>query len=421
MEDIFMKLLNMSITASWLILAVLCLRLLFRKAPKWIHCLLWGVVAFRLVCPVSIVSQYSVLPSTEPIKSCTITEGRVQDYVPSVDSDLTIVESKINPMLAETFAYNGWESVAPFQLFIYGVSIIWCIGIVLLMVYALLSTYKIRCSLREAICYRNNIFICDTVKSPFIMGIMNPKIYLSSSVKAEDMDYIVAHELAHLKRKDHWWKLLGYLLLCVYWFHPLVWIAYILFCKDIELACDEKVIKTMSFEEKKQYSHVLVSCSQPKNFVMVYPLAFGEVGVKERVESILNYKKPALGFIVATFGMCLIITACFLTNPIKKYEKTPLEKIEGCFDTGTECTLVDYYKMSDGTWKSGKYNYKYKLEVYGEKKSSKNVVTGTTYIILSNKKEITFEQAWLASGFGSNMTDGIHPKNAVIVGMILHN
>lgn len=320
MGDIFLKLLNMSITAGWLILAVLCIRLLFRKIPKWVNCLLWGVVAIRLICPFSIESQFSILPSTEPIKSSTVVEGEVQNYIPSIDSRLTIVENTINPMLTETFAYNESDSAAPLQIVTYAAGLVWCCGMVLLIICAMGSAVKLHKLVKEAVCVRDNIYICDAVKSPFILGIFRPRVYFSSALREREMDYILAHESAHLKRKDHWWKALGYLLLCIHWFNPLCWMAYSLLCKDIELACDEKAAKDMTFHEKKEYSKVLLSCAGQRSLIMVCPLAFGEVGVKERVKSVLNYKKPTLWIMIATVAVLVILVVCFLTNPTREYQ-----------------------------------------------------------------------------------------------------
>ncbi len=320
MGDIFLKLLNMSITAGWLILAVLCIRLLFRKIPKWVNCLLWGVVAIRLICPFSIESQFSILPSAEPIKSSTIVEGEVQNYIPYIDSHLTIVENTINPMLTETFAYNEADSAAPLQIVTYVASLVWGCGMVLLIICAMGSVIKMHKLVREAVCVRDNIYICDAVKSPFILGIVRPKVYFPSTLNEREMDYILAHESAHLKRKDHWWKVLGYLLLCIYWFNPLCWMAYSLLCKDIELACDEKVAKDMTLHEKKEYSKVLLSCARQRSLIMLCPLAFGEIGVKERVKSVLNYKKPTLWIMIATAAILVILAVCFLTNPTREYQ-----------------------------------------------------------------------------------------------------
>ena len=320
MGDIFLKLLNMSITASWLILAVLGIRLLFRKIPKWITCLLWGVVAIRLIFPLSIESAFSLQLSAEPIRTSTMVEGELIPYVPSVDSNIGVVENTVNPLLAEAFAYQETESVAPLQVFIGIAGRVWLSGMVVLLIFALVSMIKLRLRVREAVRYKENIYICDAVKSPFILGIIKPRIYLSSALSEEEMDYIIAHERAHLKRKDHLWKPFGYLLLCIYWFNPLCWIAYIMLCKDIELACDEKVIKDMSFGDKKEYSRVLLFCATQRHLVMACPLAFGEVGVKERVKTVLNYKKPTFWITIAAIVVCAIVAICFLTNPAKEYQ-----------------------------------------------------------------------------------------------------
>ena len=320
MGEIFLKLLNLSITASWLILAVLCIRLLFRKIPKWITCLLWGVVAIRLIFPFSIESGFSLQPSAEPIRTSTMVEGELIPYVPSVDSNIGVVENTVNPLLAEAFAYQETESVAPLQIATGIAGSVWLSGMVVLLIFALVSMIKLRLRVREAVRYKENIYICDAVKSPFILGIIKPRIYLSSAFNEEEMDYIIAHERAHLKRKDHLWKPFGYLLLCIYWFNPLCWIAYIMLCKDIELACDEKVIKDMSFGDKKEYSRVLLSCATQRRLVSVCPLAFGEVGVKERVKTVLNYKKPTFWITIAAIVVCAIVAICFLTNPAKEYQ-----------------------------------------------------------------------------------------------------
>lgn len=320
MGEIFLKLLNLSITASWLILAVLCIRLLFRKIPKWITCLLWGVVAIRLIFPFSIESAFSLQLSAEPIRTSTMVEGELIPYVPSVNSNIGVVENTVNPLLAEALAYQETESVAPLQIATEIAGSVWLSGMVVLLIFALVSMIKLRLRVREAVRYKENIYICDAVKSPFILGIIKPRIYLSSALSEEEMDYIIAHERAHLKRKDHLWKPFGYLLLCIYWFNPLCWIAYIMLCKDIELACDEKVIKDMSFGDKKEYSRVLLFCATQRHLVMACPLAFGEVGVKERVKTVLNYKKPTFWITIAAIVVCAIVAICFLTNPAKEYQ-----------------------------------------------------------------------------------------------------
>lgn len=320
MGDIFLKLLNMSITAGWLVLVILVIRFLFRKIPKSICCLLWGIVAVRLLVPFSIESAFSLQPSAEPIQSTTMVEGEIMPYVPSIDSNFTFVEDRVNPVLRDTFAYQEAESVAPFQVVTEIAGGIWLGGMLLLIVFAIVSTIRLYLLVREAICYKGNVYLCDVVTTPFILGIIRPRIYLPSTLREEEMDYILAHEKAHLQRLDHLWKPIGYLILCVYWFNPLLMLAYLLLCKDIEMACDEKVIKDMSFTDKKEYSRVLLSCATQRRFILTCPLAFGEVGVKDRVKTVLNHKKTALGITILAILACIIIAICFLTNPVKEYQ-----------------------------------------------------------------------------------------------------
>ena len=320
MGEFFLQLLNRSITAGWLILAVLCVRLLFRKMPKWVNCLLWGAVALRLIVPFSVESALSLQPSAQPIRSSTVVGGERLSYVPSLDSGLSVVENTVNPILAEKFAYSEADSVAPLQVVAQVAGIVWVVGMILLLAFAWGSMIRLFLLIKESVRYKDNVYICDRVNSPFILGIIRPRIYLSSSLTEEEIEFILAHEKAHLKRKDHLWKPLGYLLLSIYWFNPLCLVAYIMLCRDIELACDEKVITDMSFEDKKEYSKVLLSCATQRRLVMVCPLAFGEVGVKERVKTVLNYKKPTFWITIAAIMVCAIIAVCFLTNPAKEYQ-----------------------------------------------------------------------------------------------------
>ncbi|MCM1044901.1 MAG: M56 family metallopeptidase [Candidatus Gastranaerophilales bacterium] len=320
MGDIFLKLLNMSIAAGWLILAVLALRLLLRKAPRWLHCLLWGIVAVRLACPFSFESVFSLVPSAETVQSHVTVEGGVSNYVPSIDSRMPVIVERVNPLLSEAFAYEEAYSASPLQIYSDIAGIVWCCGAILLLMYAVLSRFKVHLMVREAVRREGNIYLCDAVVSPFILGLVNPCIYLPSGMDMERADYVIAHEQAHLKRKDHWWKVLGYLLLAVYWFHPLCWIAYIFLCKDIEFACDEKVIRDMTLNEKKEYAKALLSCSRQGRIVLACPLAFGEVSVKERIQSVLNYKKAAFWILFAGIAACVIVGVCFLTNPLREYQ-----------------------------------------------------------------------------------------------------
>ena len=315
MGDLFLKLLNMSLTAGWLVLVVLVVRVLFQRMPKWIRCVLWGMVAIRLLVPFSIESVFSLQPSAEPIRTASVVEGEILPYVPSVDSDLSFVKNRVNPALRNTFAYKAEESAAPLQIVTAVAGNIWLAGGIVLILFAMVSTFRLYALVKEAIRYKDHVYLCDAVTTPFILGVIRPRIYLPSSLSEEELDYILAHERAHLQRGDHFWKPVGYLLLCVYWFNPLLILAYILLCKDIELACDEKVIRDMSLSEKKEYSRVLLSCATQRKFVLTCPLAFGEVGVRDRIKTVLNHKKAAAWITILAVLVCVIIAACFLTDP----------------------------------------------------------------------------------------------------------
>ena len=310
MSDLFLNILNMSIAASWLILAVVLLRFLLKKAPKWIIILLWGIVALRLAVPFSFESALSLIPSAE-----TFNAHNIQYETPAISSGIPAVNNAVNPVLGETFAPNPAGSVNPLYVWTFIVSVIWLIGIAAMLLYAVTSYVRVHRSVAERAPYEGNIFLCDHVKSPFILGLVRPKIYLPSSMDTTAMEPVIAHEKAHLARRDHWWKPLGFLILTVHWFNPLCWIAYVLLCRDIELACDEKVIRQMDLDEKKQYSIALLECSTQRRLVTTCPLAFGEVGVKERVKNVLNYKKPAFWVIVVAVVACAVVTVCFATNP----------------------------------------------------------------------------------------------------------
>ncbi len=324
MDVVFIKLLNMSIAASWMILTVSILRVLLKKAPKWINCILWGIVAVRLVCPILFESTFSLIPSAE-----TINPNIVQySPKPTISSGIPIINHSVNPIISEAFALTPGASANPLYIWMYIAGIIWIIGLIGLLGYALVGYLHLHRSVSEAVPFRDNIWIGDMVKSPFILGMIRPCIYLSSSTEKNQLQYVLAHEQAHIKRKDHWWKLLGYLLLAVYWFNPLSWAAYILFCRDIELACDEKVIHELDEAEKKSYSSVLLSCSMQRRVVMSCPLAFGEIAVKERVKFVLNYKKPAFWLLSVSISICIIMAFCFLTNPVTGNEENDIISLE---------------------------------------------------------------------------------------------
>ena len=311
MAAVFLKLLNLSISASWLVLAVLVLRLVSKRSPKWMNVLLWGMVALRLMLPFSIESALSLIPSAE-----TVSPAVVQfDPAPTITSGVNIIDNAVNPALSEHFAAAPTMSVNPLYVWTYLAGWVWLIGLGAMLLYALVSYLRLRRRVSVSLCVRENIYLCDAISSPFILGVVKPRIYLPSGLDEVQRQNVLSHERAHLTRRDHWWKPLGFALLAVYWFNPVLWLAYTLLCRDIELACDERVIRTMDESAVKTYSTVLLACSMPRKAVITCPLAFGEVGVKERVRNALRYKKPAFWVVAASVAVCVVVAVCFLTNP----------------------------------------------------------------------------------------------------------
>ena len=310
MDDVFLKLVNLSISASWLILAVLVLRVVLKKAPKWVMPLLWGVVALRLVCLFSIESALSLIPSAETILSEIVTETR--EPVLYEQATLDIVTNPTLPSAAEVpVGVSRQQAQVDFNIY----SVLWLAGMAALLVHALVSAGKLKRKLATAILLRDNIYESEFVDSPFVFGVVKPNIYLPMHMDEGTAAYVIAHERAHLARRDHWWKVLGYLVLALHWFNPLVWVAYILFCRDIELACDERVVKGLDGAARADYSQALLSCAAPKRAVAACPLAFGEGNIKTRVKSALHYKKPAFWVAAAAVLAVVIVAVCFLTNP----------------------------------------------------------------------------------------------------------
>ncbi len=313
MSALFLKILNLSINASWLILAVIAARLLLKKAPRWISCLLWGLVAVRLLCPISLESVLSILPSAKVVPDNI---EMVQD--PHIDSGVRIIDNAVNPVIEKSFSPDAASSVNPMQVVVFMGSIIWLTGMTVMLLYALISYILLRRKVRASVAMNDRVKECDEVDSPFILGIFRPEIYVPSGIDENTLELVIAHEEAHLKRHDHWWKPFGFVLLAVYWFNPLCWVAYILLCRDIEAACDEKVIKDKDREYMAAYSQALLDCSVNRRIIAACPQAFGETGVKERVRGVLNYKKPAFWVIIVAVIACIVVAVCFMTNPAKR-------------------------------------------------------------------------------------------------------
>lgn len=583
MNELFLKIINMSISSSWLVMAVLILRLVLKKAPKWINVLLWGIVAVRLICPFSFESALSLIPSAE-----TFPEKVISGPSFDVQTGITPVDNRINDYLGDryfegvTVPANNGNNIMTI------LSIVWTIGILLLVSYTVISYWRLHREIDTAVRFKDNIFQSENVSSPFVLGLIKPRIYLPFSINGQDLEHVVAHEQAHIRRKDHWWKPLGFLLLTIHWFNPFMWLSYVLICRDIELACDEKVIRELGNEQRADYTQALVACSVNRRTIAACPLAFGEVGVKERVKSVMNYKKPASWIVILAAIACVGVAVCFLTNPITVgdhfvltnsdspgdtnklaydiqlgkqtmsgeiyveqwidgtcvrsapvvmtkyvdsidismrerredsafvgtdiqietnlyggslltyfahpenlnisawafkgyelgekiklspnkevilaakvfdtgsgvvrvfdcetlaneperlenaaymivvravfsadplgaaiYEPTPIEQIDEKYDNEEFVITKPHYENLDGEWVSEGYTYKYRLEITGR---TNHAAKNTTYIVLSNTADITFEQTWKASGLSSNMADYFDPSVSVIVGQKL--
>ena len=310
MNELFLKIINMSISASWLVLAVLILRFVLKKAPKWINVLLWGIVAIRLICPFSFESTLSLIPSAE-----TIPLNIGMDTTPTINSGISAINNAVNPIISQSNTPMAGASVNLLQITIGIYEYIWIFGMIALALYTAISYWRLCRKVDTAVRYKDNIFQSENVSFPFVLGIIKPRIYLPFKMNGQYLEHVVAHEQAHICRKDHWWKPLGFLLLMIHWFNPLMWLAYVLLCRDIELACDEKVIKELGNEQRGDYTQALVACSVNRRMIAACPLTFGEGGVKERVKSVMNYKKPALWVIIIAVIVCVGVAVCFLTNP----------------------------------------------------------------------------------------------------------
>lgn len=329
LRELFVGTLNLAVAASWLIVVILLLRPLLKKfAPRWVLCALWAVVAVRLVCPVMLHSDLSVyrlagdavnangqVTYFEDTGFCGDVSYRPATLLPGVSTP-TVTPSTVDDSAPEVSADAVVQPSTPSRSVDMNLlSIAWAVGIYIIVMAALAGYLSLRSAVAASIPLEGNVYLCDNIKSPFILGVLRPRIYLTSGMDEAARDCVLRHERAHLRRWDHVWKPLGFVLLAVYWYNPLVWLAYILFCRDMELACDERVIRDMAAEERAVYSQALLDCSQGRRWVAACPLAFGEVGVKTRVKAVLWYKKPGFWVSVAAVLVCIAVAVCFLTNP----------------------------------------------------------------------------------------------------------
>ena len=298
MNHFFTQLVRQSLTGGWIILALLLLRPLIKKLPRWISCLLWALAAVRLVMPFSLESKMSLVP--QQIAAPT--------QITPIIANIPISQPAVQAAAPAAAQHVSWQEILP---------VLWLMGGAIMAIYALVSYIRILKRVQVSIRVGDKLYLCDQVRSSFILGIFLPRIYLPSDMDKATTQLVLSHERAHLRRGDHLWKPLGYALLSIYWFNPLCWVAYILFCRDIEQACDEAVVKDMQPWEKKAYSTALLQCSLPGHAIAACPLAFGEVGVKQRIRGILNYRKPRFWVIALSAVLCVALAAGFLTDPVK--------------------------------------------------------------------------------------------------------
>ncbi len=310
MTEFFLNVVNMSISAGWIVLAVMLLRLLLKKAPKRITVLLWGIVAMRLVCPFAVESALSLIPSAQTINP----EAALNP--PVINSGVPIIDNSVNSVIGDTtISVQPEKDINLFRFMMPYLAGLWLAGIAVLLIYTAVSFMRIKRKVGTAVLLRDNIFQSEKVVSPFVLGIIKPKIYLPFDIDERNARQVIAHEQAHIRRRDHWWKPLGFLILTLHWFNPLVWLGFVLFCRDIEFACDENAVKDLSADSRADYSQALLALSVNRRRITACPPAFVEVGVKERVKSVLNYKKPAFAMIAAAIVVFAAASACFLTNP----------------------------------------------------------------------------------------------------------
>lgn len=395
MTEVFIKLINMSIVAGWLVLAVLLLRLLLKKAPRWIFCVLWAFVALRLLIPFSVQSETSAVPSVD-----TIPPEIIYIEKPYIHSGLNTFNGVFNPIISDILSSPEADNVietepkeTPAKKIIDIASVVWLCGMAGMAVYGIISYTLLKRKVREAVPKGKGIFICDNVTSPFIIGIFRPRIYLPSSVSETDAEMVIAHEKAHIKRKDHLWKPFGFILLAVYWFNPLLWVAYVTFCKDIESACDEKVIKKYGYEIKKQYSEALLNCSVSGKWITACPVAFGETSVKSRIKGVLNYKKPAFWVIIAAILACIAISVFFLTDPMDAEDDISIPP--WCQTPDDEALVSVQLKGERKVYENGYYSSAF----YPEYALPQFAVTTDNRLLTSEKSENKgFESAWTEIG-----------------------
>lgn len=342
MKELFLEVVKLSLGASVFVAAVVLLRLVFRKAPRWVFCLLWALAAVRLVLPLHIETSFSVMPG-DVLESRAVTwamhnytediafhyEG-TPGFKLAMDAGCELINTAAGK--AAVTRYGSFEKpVTTGDVLAW----VWLGGVMLMLGYTVVSWAMLRRRVRTAVRGEGNIWECESVDSPFVLGLFRPRIYLPFGLEEPDRGQVIAHERAHLRRGDHWWKPLGFLLLSVHWFNPVLWAAYVLLCRDIEGACDEKVIASMTREQKQAYSRALLRCSVHRRRIAACPVAFGEVGTKQRVEHVMRYQRPAFWIVVAAVAASIVAAVLLLTSPVEEPVETtsPVETTEATLET----------------------------------------------------------------------------------------
>ena len=344
MTELFLHFVNVSISACWIVLAAVLFRLIFKKAPKWISVMMWGVVALRLVMPFSISSALSLVPSVE-----TVSPQIMYTAEPTITSGISFVNAVVNPIIIDKFAPTEASVVNPLQHLIPTLAVVWLAGIVLMLTYMLGSYLRIRIKLKSAVRLYKNVWQSENVKTPFVLGVFRPRIYIPFGMDEKAMTAVINHENAHIKRLDHVIKPVAFILLSLYWFNPVMWVAYVLLCRDIEYACDERVIKSLDEEQRADYSEVMLALSAPRKMITACPIAFGEVGVKERVKRVLSYKKPFIWIIIAALVACAVTAVVLLTDPKDPSDDPTWPELEDIIENYTpEQAMADGCVVVDG-------------------------------------------------------------------------
>lgn len=328
MEDLFLTVLNRGIAAGFLVLAAVLLRLLLRRAPKNFRLLLWGFVALRLLLPAAMKSPVGLAPSAQ-----TIPPEAVYAAAPAIDSGIPAVDAAVNPVMAASLSPTPFSSANPMQIWLFVGAQVWRIGLIGMLLYMFVSTLLLRRRVADSVPLRANIRLSERIATPFVLGLFRPRIYLPVGMDEETMALVLAHEQGHITRHDHWLKPFGFLLLSVWWFQPLLWLAYALFCRDLELACDEFVLRQLGEKAKKPYARALVSCGAGGH-VAACPVAFGAGEVKSRVKAALRWKPVSRWMLLLLIPLCVLLGLLFLTDREGRREE-PAAIDSGAVETPT--------------------------------------------------------------------------------------